>query len=148
MLVGCQYAEPTDYILKWKNRGWYAIVYDCKNGAEKSIQNGRVQYVFPENRILFVNHPIKFGIVENRFFYYENGKKIKFNMPVNEDSVEDFVVWGPSQVNNGLFNKTIFYFGSQSDKTDKDFENFVYYVDRVISEKGFKCKANRIARVL
>ena len=53
----------------------------------KNSQNNRVLYVFPENKILFVNHPIKFGIVE-----------IKFNMPVNEDSVEDFVVvWGPTK---------------------------------------------------
>jgi hypothetical protein len=137
---GCQFAEPTDYILQSKKEGWYAIVYDCKDGMNKKYVDERLQYVFPESRILIASYSEKFGIVNQRFFYFEDGKKKEFFMPSDKNGDKKFLVWGPTQVNNSEFDKTIFYFGKDyDDKNNKDFHDFVYYVDEYIKQNGIKC---------
>ena len=138
IVTGCQFAEPVDYILRNREEGWYAIVYDCNNGVEKRYENDRLQMLFPENRILVTSYPAKFGIVDHRFFYYEEGKKKEFFPPSSNKSNPDFLVFGPTEVNNTAFNKTIFYFGKDNN-AESEFDDFIYQVDEFINENKLNC---------
>ncbi len=143
-LYGCQFAEPTDFILNSKKEGRYAIVYDCENGVPENYVDGRLQHIFPKNNILVVSYPKTSGIVDYRFYYYENGEKIEFFMSRNKKSDNSFLAFGPTRTSSFTYDKDIFYFGkSYEDKNNKDFLNFARYVDNYIEEEGLRCGKNR-----
>ncbi len=143
-LCSCQFAEPTDFVLNSKEEGRYAIVYDCENGIAENYVDGRLQHIFPENNILVVSYPKTSGIVDYRFYYYENGKKIEFFMPTHKKSDNSFLAFGPTRTSTITYDKDMFYFGKDyEDKNNKDFFDFARYVDNYIKEQGLKCGKNR-----
>ncbi len=130
--------------LNSKKEGRYAIVYDCENGVAENYVDGRLQHIFPENNILIVSYPKTSGIIDYRFYYYENGEKIEFFMPTDEKADEYFLALGPTRTSTATYDKDIFYFGKDyDDKNNKDFFDFARYVDSYIEERGLKCGKNR-----
>jgi hypothetical protein len=67
LFVSCS-PQRTDYYLPKGFTGDVAIFYDCKDGQDVQIKDGRRQIVIPDSGVVLLKSPFKDGGQEERFY--------------------------------------------------------------------------------
>lgn len=75
--------EKQIIVLPENYKGWFAIVYSCDCGEEKTTEDGVIRQLIPANGILLVNYPRPKGV--NIDFCYGIGNETRLISSINKD---------------------------------------------------------------